>query len=81
MNMTGIKDAQYLAQFLGKLIAIKARDALRFDIYKLTAIFSIGTVEVTDKSGGTHFFEWSECENPYLVLNMPSIMNISVEFK
>lgn len=79
--MTGIKDAEYLAQFLGKLIAIKSRDALRFDIYHLTAIFAGKTVQVTDKQGDTYFFEWSECENPYLVLNLPDIMNVTVEFK
>jgi hypothetical protein len=70
--MTGIKDGEYLAQFLGKKIAIKENDTV--SIYqRLEAVFARGDVFVTCSKGITYKFKWDQCENPYMVLTDPTI--------
>jgi len=75
--LNGIHDAEYLAQFLGKRIAIKTSVPNKYDIYYLSAIFANRVVQVADKSGQTFFFEWNECENPYVIV----IEDVEIEIK
>jgi hypothetical protein len=71
--ITGIRDATYLAQFLGKRIAIKTGEN-KFDIYPtLHAIFANHVVWVLDAEHLLHVFEWEDCENPYIILTDPRI--------
>lgn len=66
-TMTGVKDAKYLVHFLGGKIGIREGEN-KFGVYHLTAIFAGKVVQVTDHAGDTHFFNWDECENPYMFL-------------
>lgn len=68
-TLTGIKDAQYLAQFLGKKIAIRTDDPNVYELYPvLSAIFAGEVVMVVDSNGDTHHFSWDQCQNPYIIL-------------
>lgn len=67
--LSGIHDAEYLAQFLGKRIAIKTSDPNVYELYPvLYSICSNHSVEVQDSGGNKHLKFWSDCENPYIVL-------------
>jgi hypothetical protein len=68
-QLTGIKDAEYLAQFLGKKIAIKGALPSQFYVFPLLAeIHYDKTVKVKDSEGTYHTFTWSACESPYVIL-------------
>lgn len=66
-NLTGIKNAEYLAQFLGGKIIIRQDEKLY--LYPiLTAIYAWNQVEVEDSNRIRYKFGWKQCENPYLIL-------------
>lgn len=78
--LTGIKDGEYLAQFLGKKIAIRVGPkeprpiTFMFWIYpSLESIHANEMVVVKDSSGRLLSYKWSECENPYIILTDPQI--------
>ncbi len=74
-NLSGIKDAEYLAQFLGKKIAIKSE--VRYDKYYIFPLLSEihydGRVIVKDTNGLEYEFTWEDCFNPYVILLEPNI--------
>jgi hypothetical protein len=77
MNLTGIKDAEYLASFLGKRIAIRV-DKNAYELYPiLYSICENGSVEVKDSAGNKIMKFWSDCENPYVILQT----GVKVEIK
>lgn len=78
-TLNGIHDAQYLAQFLGKRIAIRdAQNPNKYYLYpKLFAIFCNSLVRVEDSKNEQFTFEWEQCESPYIILNT----DVEVEIK
>lgn len=72
--ITGIKDAEYLAQFLGKKIAIRVgpqepiKVTFCYWVYRLESIHANGSVVVKDTSGRMFAYKWTDCENPYVIL-------------
>lgn len=67
--ITGIKDATYLAQFLGKKIAIKGALPNQYYIFPiLVSIHYEKTVQVKDSDGELYTFTWDACESPYVIL-------------
>lgn len=72
--MTGIRNARYLADFLGKRIAVQdSTNPNKYYLYHLTAIYADHLVQVTDKQGQTYFMTWEECENPYVIIILPNV--------
>lgn len=74
-TLTGIHDAEYLAQFLGKKIAIRVgpkepvKTTYCYWLYpELWDIFANGSVVVRDSEGRLFGYKWEECENPYILL-------------
>lgn len=68
MNLSGIKNAEYLASYIGKKIAIKV-DKDKYDIYPmLMSIHANRMVVVQTKSGRMFAFSWDVCESPYILL-------------
>lgn len=69
-TLTGIKDGMYLAQFLGKKIAIQdERNPNKYYLYpELVSIHSAKYVTVRDMNNQIESFSWSRCENPYIIL-------------
>lgn len=74
-NLTGIRDAEYLAQFLGKRIAVQDKEnPNRYHIRKLWAINSDEYAIVLDKDGKNDIVQWSRLENPYIILGNPHMI-------
>ena len=73
-TLTGIKNAEYLAQFLGKKIAVRdAHNPKRYFLYpKLYAIYANNLVDVETSDGMLLKFSWNYLENPYIII-MPDI--------
>lgn len=69
-TLTGIKNAEYLARFLGKKIAVQdEKNKKKYYLYpKLYSITCRGDVLIEDKEGIMHTFRWERCENPYVVV-------------
>jgi len=69
-TLNGIHDAQYLAQFIGKKIAVRdAHNPNKYAIYpKLYAIYSDGLAHVMDKDGHILIYSWDYLESPYVIL-------------
>lgn len=66
--LTGIKSSCYLAQFLGRKIAVK-RSENEYDIYNcLWAIYANQTAVVRDKEERETVVSWEKLENPYILL-------------
>jgi hypothetical protein len=76
-KMTGIKDAQYLAQFLGKKIAIHVGGNVGKNSYwiypSMESIHANGSIVVKDKEGRLFGYSWEDCENPYVLLTNSNI--------
>jgi hypothetical protein len=74
-TLNGIHDAQYLAQFLGKKIAVRdAHNPNKYAIYPtLYGIFSSGRVLVRDSQNHNRLFNWDRCESPYVILQNKEI--------
>jgi hypothetical protein len=68
--LSGIKNAEYLAQFLGKKIAIKSlADPSKYFLFpRLFSISDDRTVVVKDAKGTPYTYPWDACENPYILL-------------
>ena len=76
-TFNGIHDAQYLAQFLGKKIAVRDAhnpnkyDPNKYAIYpKLYAIYSDGLAHVMDKDGHILIYSWDYLESLYVILQL-----------
>ena len=70
-NLSGIKNAEYLAQFLGKKILIRVEQGKqdKFALYPiLYNIDADHNVQVIDSEDRLHTFTWEQCENPYMIL-------------
>jgi hypothetical protein len=72
-TLTGIKDAQYLAQFLGKKIAIQMGKNRYWIYHSLSEIHANGIVKVKDSKGVTFLYTWEDCENPFILLTNSNI--------
>lgn len=72
-TLTGIKDAQYLAQFLGKKIAIHVGKDYYWIYPYLQAIYAHEVVEVKDSEGRLFGYDWKDCESPYILLTNSNI--------
>jgi hypothetical protein len=68
-TLTGIKDAQYLAQFLGRKIAVKTTRPDVYELYPmLYSIHANRTVTLRDKEEKEYTVSWDELENPYILI-------------
>jgi len=76
-TLTGIKNAEYLAQFLGGRIAIQGTHST-YGIFRLVSIHADKSVHVEDSQGTRYKFPWEQCENPYIILTNS---NLRVEIK
>ena len=76
-QLTGIRDADYLVQFLGGRIAIQGTNSV-YGIFTLVSIHADKSVHVEDSKGTRYKFPWEQCENPYILLTDP---RITVEIK
>jgi len=69
-TLTGLKDAEYMAQFLGKKIAVKSsKYPKRYYLYPM--LYSINAdreAQVLDTDDNLHVFQWDDLENPYILL-------------
>jgi len=69
-TLNGVRDAEYLAQFLGKKIAVRdAQNPNRYFLYpELVSIHSNKLAHVKTRDGIELIFSWDYLENPYIVL-------------